>query len=467
MGGYKQITVVAGFLQRDGRLPQAVRQAMAKRVKPVKPKEKAFLPEEFQAVKTAARRTFRSAVLRIRENTEHLEAWRNGAFEAGSPDWLIGEALDTLARTGHVPRYQTPQGKYCVVGRYLRALGGSRAEVTWQRLYPSRAEISALGALLVTEHGANATTVSEMPVPRATPDSGERSGVRVYRVEWEKRRRGSGRHFETRNLTDSGADSPGRLITEALEVTAHARSFVTAAEPELDRLMIWHEAMTSATGDKKPGQPPRVGPFGIGLTKNAVLVWARDAGLPGSPMSRSRKTANVLYRREPGQNTQDTHDSVYVVGEPQAQAAAVEVVAEAATEAAEAARRTVFQAQIVNAPEPEDQETATAGCSDYEHSPFSSPGSGCTASFLLCTACPNARVAPVHHPRLAHLHRALGNLRGTLNADVWASDWADAHARLEDLRCRLGKGLWQQALGNVSAADRQVIDHLLNGHYDQ
>ncbi|MGW3730208.1 Tn3 family transposase [Streptomyces sp. NPDC000851] len=102
----------------------------------------------------------------------------------------------------------------------------------------------------------------------------------------------------------------------------------------------------------------------------------------------------------------------------------------------------------------------------YEHSPFSPPGRGCTASFLLCTACPNARVTPAHHPRLAHLHQALGNLRGVLEPAVWEADWADAHARLDDLRDRLGQPVWEAALAAVGDTDRLVIDHLLHGDYD-
>ncbi|MFD0328235.1 hypothetical protein ACFQZC_08440 [Streptacidiphilus monticola] len=39
----------------------------------------------------------------------------------------------------------------------------------------------------------------------------------------EKRRRGANRWFSTEYITDSGADSPGRLITQALEATRHAR----------------------------------------------------------------------------------------------------------------------------------------------------------------------------------------------------------------------------------------------------
>lgn len=81
----------------------------------------------------------------------------------------------------------------------------------------------------------------------------------------------------------------------------------------------------------------------------------------------------------------------------------------------------------------------------------------------MCLACPNARVHPGHHPRLAHLHEALGSLRSVLPPAAWVADWRDAHDRLEDLRQRIGDCLWAQALTRVTDADRDLIGYLLNG----
>jgi hypothetical protein len=84
----------------------------------------------------------------------------------------------------------------------------------------------------------------------------------------------------------------------------------------------------------------------------------------------------------------------------------------------------------------------------------------------MCLACPNAHVHPGHHPRLAHLHDALTSLRSVLPPAAWDADWGDAHARLEDLRQRLGGGLWAQGLSRVTDADRELIGHLLTGALD-
>ncbi|MFC0848399.1 hypothetical protein ACFH04_32530 [Streptomyces noboritoensis] len=466
--GYDQVMVTQTLLRADSRLPHEVRAVMARRLPEPKVQERAFESDEFRQIKAAARRTFRSALLRIRENTEHLNAWRNGEFVRGSNEWALGDALDLLARTGDLPRRTSANGRTRdIVPQYAKAVGGRRPDNTWKRLFLTRLEAATLGVLLVTEFGFNSTTMSEMPVPRAVPDSGETSGTKVYRLELEKRRRHAGHHFESRNITDHGADSAGRLISDALEATAHARAYVADRAPGLDRLLVWRsKGNKSEAATNSVGELIRVGPFGLGVGTDAAALWAQEQGLPSKVFRRGRKTVNVVHRREPGQNTQDTHDRVYVLPEPQVQEAAGEVIADGVTDAVEAARRTVLQAQLADAPQDGAQETATASCSDYEHSPFTPPGAGCGASFLLCTACPNARVAPVHHPRLAYLHAALENLHSVLDPATWMADWYDAHARLEDLRHRVGTEVWKQELQKASDWDRQIIDDLLNGHFD-
>ncbi len=68
-------------------------------------------------------------------------------------------------------------------------------------------------------------------------------------------------------------------------------------------------------------------------------------------------------------------------------------------------------------------DTVTGACLDYSDSPFNSPGQPCTASFLDSLACRNAVATRRHLPRLAWLHRAPDELRGTVDAAVRAQDW--------------------------------------------
>ena len=77
--------------------------------------------------------------------------------------------------------------------------------------------------LLTDLFGWNLSVYDRMPAPVRTPSAGETATV-TYQVQVEKRRRGGGHWFSTENITDAGASSPGRLITQALEATASGRA---------------------------------------------------------------------------------------------------------------------------------------------------------------------------------------------------------------------------------------------------
>lgn len=181
---------------------------MAKRFVWSTPGEHAYRPEEFRAIRSAARRTFRPALQRIRENTRFLEEWRAGAVGHGTPQWLLGEALDVLARTGNVPQKPLKNGGMRALFRYRAVLGGTGSLHTWRRLYLSRKEAAALGVLIAAELGFNATTICELAVPTVVPDSGPAAGL-IYRLSLDKRRRSGRGRFESRNVADMGADSAG------------------------------------------------------------------------------------------------------------------------------------------------------------------------------------------------------------------------------------------------------------------
>ena len=143
-----------------------------------------------------------------------------------------------LARTGDVPLYEWGRR---VRRRYRPALGGDSAQHTWKRLFLSRKETAALAVLIASELGLNSTPISEKPVPETLPGTAE-AGMPVYRLRLEKRRRAGHRgRFESRNLTDSGADSSGRIISEALEATAHARAVLALLDADIDRLLVWQK----------------------------------------------------------------------------------------------------------------------------------------------------------------------------------------------------------------------------------
>ncbi|MFE9725927.1 hypothetical protein ACFYQ5_20605 [Streptomyces sp. NPDC005794] len=466
--GYRQITTVRGLLLDDPRLSAAAREALARRVLKPAAKEASFQDAEFDAIVTTARRMFRAAHLRITDNARHLAQWRSGTFARGSEAWLLGEALDCLARTGEAPHdTRVRRQRSRVLARYARVLGGEKPEHTWQRLFLTRMETVALGVLLLAEHGWNLSVINRLKVPQAAPDAGS-NGPRIYRVELEKHKRGAGRYFETRNLTDDGAASPGRLITQALEATVFARAAVHTLSPGTDRFLIWRSgrAPLEVHPQDETGRKLGIGVFGFGISGRTAKGWATQQGLPSSPFRRGRRTVNTLHRRAPGQNSQATHDRVYALGDPQVRQAAVPVIAEAAEAVVAKARATVLAAELRKRADPADQPTATADCHDYDNSPYPGPGGGCGASFLMCLACPNARIHPAHHSRLAHLHHALDSLRTAMEPGQWQRQWENGHARLEHLKGQLGAAVWTRALADVTDTDRDLIALLLNGDLD-
>ncbi len=91
---------------------------------------------------------------------------------------------------------------------YRNAFGSPSGTVALERLFLTREEAVALGVLLLAEFGWNLSVISSLEVPMASPDQGEDEHP-TYRIPLEKRRRGPGRHHETRNVTDHGAARPG------------------------------------------------------------------------------------------------------------------------------------------------------------------------------------------------------------------------------------------------------------------
>ncbi|NML54970.1 hypothetical protein HHL19_35185 [Streptomyces sp. R302] len=462
-GNRATFRLVATLLRGDERLQTGpVAEALARRIPASKSTTQSYSTADFAKIKTAARQTLRSALLRIEDSARHLERWRAGEIPDGSREFVVGEALDLLARTGDLPRYTNREGRPAeITKRYHKALGGTAAWDTWQRLFPTRMEAVALGVLLMAEYGWNLSVINRAVVPQASPDPGW-DGHPTYRIPIEKRKRGRGRWFETENVTDHGADSPGRLITQALQVTRFSRAVVETLEPGTDRLVVWRSATPDHVGKDSDRHPP-VGPFRIGLATDDARDWTKDKGLGGSPFRRGRRTVTAVERREPAQHSQESHDRHYVLPDENVQAAAVPVIAAGAEAAADQAREAVLVAELRDTRDPDDAETATADCHDAESSPFPAPDGGCGASFLLCLACPNARVHSDHHPRLAHLHEALGNIRSVLPTPTWQRDWGDAHARLEHLKRSVGDGGWAHALARVTDTDRELIDFLLTG----
>ncbi|WP_433709265.1 hypothetical protein ACQP2U_22340 [Nocardia sp. CA-084685] len=439
--------------------------------------EAAYSYEQFEQIRSKAAAMFNTALVRIRRNREHLRRWYSSEYAEGSTDWVLGEALDAILRTGDVPRYG---GHADVVHRYTRVLGGRGADKTWARLFLTSAEAFALVVLLVASEGWNRSVVHRMRVPDHDPAVGDEE-FDIHLVEICKRRRPVRLRYTSNNLVDTGPDSPGRLMRQAIEATELARQSLELLGRSTDRLLV----------SRRSGTPED--PFCEGIPAQSVISrWSVQAGLSAPDetplrvsLRRVRRTVQVLIRKQPAQNTEQTHESVYVLRDPSARAEAQETIAKGLSDALDHAHAVVKMRIVLgdNANElielsddPDlaraiqrgEMDTATTACTDFFDSPFSDePGTPCTASFLWCLRCENAVITRRHLPRLVYLHRGLNELRGTVDQAVWDQDWHQHFHRLHQLLAEHTTTAEQAAaLPTISNIDRILIDRLLNRRLD-
>jgi hypothetical protein len=483
------LLITRQWLPKVPGVPAATAAAAARRIPDgPAPAEAAYTREEFEQVKAAAARTFRAALTRIRASREHLRRWHDGEFprpglreqyrqtRPGTADYLTGEALDALLRTGDVPL--TAAADRAVTARHARALGGAGPPHTWARLFLTMPEAAALTVLLVCDQGWNRSVLDAMTAPDGMPAADE-DDLDIYRVEIFKRRRPPRSRHTSANLADAGPGTSGRLIRQAIEATEPGRLTLAALGEPSGRLLVSRRATPAGKTMFCLGVPPA----------DSLRRWAFSAGLAGDggpgqvSLRRLRRTVQVLIRREPAQNIVQTHEQVYVLRDPATRPEAEQVTAQGLAGAVGHAREVMQMRMLLDAGagqltdyagSPQQAQalavgtldTATGACLDFSHGPFSPPGQPCTASFLDCLGCRNAVATRRHLPRLAWLHRALDELRGTLDAAVWAQDWRTHFLRLTALLEDNTTSAERDAAARaVSDADRELIGRLLTGQY--
>jgi hypothetical protein len=437
------------------------------------PREAAYSYREFERIRAAAATTFAGALVRIRSNRDHLRRWYDGQVARGSAEWLIGEALDCLVRSGDVPLSTSCEKHGREVRQpYRRALGGSEPDRTWGRLYLTSAEVFAAAVLLVASESWNKSVLHRMRIPEHDPATGD--GFEIHMVEVNKRRRPVGLRYTTNNLLDAGPGTPGRLMGQVIEATEMARQTLELSGRATDRLLVWRRAY-----------PSRRERFALGMPHDSDTFLHDGDGAPVKvSLRRLRRTVQVLVRKEPAQNSQETHESVYVLRDPATRDEARKVVAQGLVDAVDQARVMVKMRVVLGddadhlielSDDPElakaidngDLDTATGACTDFTNSPFTGPGLPCTASFLLCLACPNAVAARRHLPRLVYLRTCLNELRAVVDPAVWEQDWHEHFLRVSSLLDTHTTEAEQTAAGGqATPVDRARIDQLLRRRLD-
>lgn len=164
--GRHAMAVIRALLRQDPRLRSGpVADELARRIPNPRPSGQSYDEAERERVLLAARRQFRAALLRIRENTGLLQRWQAGELPEGSREWLLGQVLAHVAQAGDVPRVTGPSGSSNVARKGL--LGGQRVEQTWARLFLTRPELTALAVLLTDRFGWNLAVYDRMPARSA------------------------------------------------------------------------------------------------------------------------------------------------------------------------------------------------------------------------------------------------------------------------------------------------------------
>ncbi|UNN05326.1 hypothetical protein [Rhodococcus opacus] len=464
-GTRHHLVALRSLLAQARELPPETLEIVDRRVDPAPAStEIAYTYQEFLRIRSAAATVFNSALVRIRDNREHLRRWRAGEFQAASSGWLLGEALDCVARTGDVPLHA--QAWRRPSRRHLTVLGGRAPQQTWGRLFLSRREVFAAAVLLVATESWNKSVLHRMRIPEHDPAVAD--AVEVFTVHLDKPRRPVRLRHTSANLVDNGPGSPGRLLRNVIEATEPARETLAVLGRPTDQLLVYRTACPSRRGQE----------FAFGIAKNL------EVGTESVSLRRLRRTVQVLIRKEPAQNTQEVHDTVYTLRDPAGRAPAGETIAQGLTDAAEhahliGAMRLVLgsdaETLVELSDDPElaaaiqrgDLDTATAACTDYTHSPHNAPGLPCTASFLLCLACPNAVATRRHLPRLVHLHDGMSELHAVLDTTVWDQQWQQHFERVSVLLdAHTTAAERSDARARVTNADRTTIDRLLRRTFD-
>lgn len=125
--------------------------------------------------------------------------------------------------------------------------------------------------------------------------------------------------------------------------------------------MVWHQ--TSQRADE-PAELIRAG-----FMHRQFESFQNETGMQLS-LRRLRRTVVALHRRSPTQHSQDVHDSVYALPEPQVRQDAVAVISRGVESAITGAQLTVRAAVTSTAMGQTGEDTGTALCQDYDHSPW-------------------------------------------------------------------------------------------------
>ena len=493
-GGAEQVIRLRSALRGDPELAEPVRTALLARPprRPPATRPAAYDDQEWQLITTALRSDVRRARDRIRAGRQLLAGHRAGRLPAAGREAQLGSLLELFDSTGELPR---GRGRF-VAGRVARA-GGVTAVTSMLCL--TLRETTAFCLLLCALTGENFATVAQWPAVHYQP--GGASPV-VALVEQAKPRRGPEREHMVAALEDlprglaalldGGGEprwlrSPVRVYRLLVELTETSR-----------RLGGHRSAFSAYTPKRNAGSTCWV----EGVTGGHVHAWARGHGFPSAaaaagagrpPIEVRRIRQTVIERdRRPVSHTPATMNDHYLAGSHTVQADSRIVVGDALREQVGKARARQ-PAQVLTSAFVADvgrdlqtaadraglapgllaemidgqHDTVLAACTGHQAASGTTGGQQpCTASFLACLDCPNARALPRHLPVQIAMADRIAGLAAHLDPQLWRARYQPRLGQLQQILSRHTAAEQARAREAITQEHLGLVDDVLAGRWD-
>lgn len=466
-------------LFRGSDLPAAFREALFAPHSPaMRPSvgTSAYSEFEFRQIQRAARTEVRRALARIRDGERTL-----AAIDAdGPPATLKGQMLVQVARTGDIPRPAGSQRTSLTADQRV-ALEQLRS------IFPTFSEVTAVTVLLICMTGQNLTTVCGLRATHSRADD-QLTEPPVALVRASKPRRGRYNAemdlaFTSDGRVEAGDDyaSAAGVFRIALEMCRRARSVAGS-----DRLLVAlstvptehqrggakvrplpHRAILPAWRATSPNGTPILGVDARRLRLTYLQIHQRPVAhspstLANQYLARDRN-ARHEYQRVVVRALEDEVTRLRAASEVQTLSAAdLELAAKAPEALAKRLNISVTRLEMLLDGR---LDTVATACSDHLASPYTPVGHPCTASFLLCLGCPNARSEPRHVPVQAVVLEAIHARRASMDEAEWNTRFADASARLHDLLERQQADVASSA-SRATEEQRRVAELLVDGRLE-
>ncbi|MFL0172339.1 hypothetical protein [Mycobacterium sp. SMC-13] len=484
-----QVNVVRALLSESPRLPETTRKAMrAKAAKPRNrlPENDSYSRDEFDRIRSAAKREVRHALRRIQTNTESLQRFREVGdagdgivFNVAGVQWGTGSLLEYLSLNGELP---SPYLAYRAAHKGCFDLTGVQTPA--QALFPSIREIYCLMILLVCERGFNISVMNNLTATsfRAS-DSADESPV--YTVNTDKPRRGAKRYS-----AEILAGEAGKLWETAVALTEPCRATLAALGTPSEKLLI----------ARRYKNFPTVGLFrqewltsGFGDDNVRVGDLLAEDGTPQRVSLRRLRLSEQVLNQHARQNSEAVSEDTYRTPDPVTAERAAETITDGQSDAVAHAKATVTirsltiaevtaactdpdtTAMKLGIPVPTLKlllagtlDTAATACTDFLNSPYATTaGEPCPASFFACFTCTNAVVTPEHLPRLVTLLDALDNVATLVAPARWEADYQDHYVRLQAiLDGHATTAEIDDARRHVTDSDREIVTALIGRNLD-